>query len=136
MKNIKVMLKTNLTRYARGLVAGSIGYTTGRNGEFSRYDDKFITVDFPGIATLDILWSSLEILDEEILLRMAKEEDYITDNIRKIQKADLFMGPLGGFRYLLIVIDNSEHRITDRERALRIYKKMSKANLLIDKHYN
>ena len=100
--NIKVMLKADLTRYANGLVAGSIGYTTGRNGEFSKFDDKFITVDFPGISTLDVLWSSLEILDEEVLLKMSQEEASIAENINKVIKADLFMGPLGGFRFLYV----------------------------------
>lgn len=130
------MLKTDLRRYANGLVAGSIGYTAGRTGEFSSVDDKFIMVDFPGIAKLDILWSSLEILDEDILLEMARKEDFIMANIYKVQKADLFMGPLGGFRYLLIVLNDSEYRTKNRERAFRIYNKLKNTDVNIVQHYN
>ena len=52
-RKIKVKLTVDLTNYAKGLTADSEGYTVGRQGMWSRGSDRFITVNFPGIATLD-----------------------------------------------------------------------------------
>lgn len=53
MDNIRVKLKSDLTRYADGLLPGIEGYTIGRYGIWSRGSDRFVGVTFPGIATLD-----------------------------------------------------------------------------------
>ena len=37
---------------------------------WSRANDNFVTVCFPNVATLDVLWKSLEIIDEEYLKRV------------------------------------------------------------------
>ena len=66
-KGMKVKLTVDLTQYAKGLVAGTEGITAGQQGMWSRGSDRFITVRFPGITTLDVLWDSLEIIDEEVL---------------------------------------------------------------------
>ena len=64
-EQIKVKLLVDLTRYADGLVEGLEGYTVGSKGMWSRANDNFVTVCFSNIATLDVLWKSLEIIDEE-----------------------------------------------------------------------
>ena len=64
---INVRLKVDLTQYLKGLIVGSEGYTIGNYGIWSRANDNFTGVHFPGIGSLDVLWSSLEIIDEEYL---------------------------------------------------------------------
>lgn len=68
-EQIKVKLLVDLTKYADGLVEGSQGYTIGSKGMYSRANDNFVTVCFPKIATLDVLWKSFKIIDEEYLKR-------------------------------------------------------------------
>ena len=89
MKKIKVKLTVDLTKYAKGLVAGTEGYTVGNYGELSRAFDRFVTVCFPNIATLDVLWKSLEIIEEEFI----KELESAYDVVKHV-------GPLGGFKSL------------------------------------
>lgn len=60
----EVILTKDLTRYADGLLKGSKGYIIGKYGIWSRNNDCFTGVCFPGIATLDILWRDIEIINE------------------------------------------------------------------------
>ncbi len=97
---INVRLKVDLTQYLRGLIAGSEGYTIGNYGIWSRANDNFTGVHFPGIGSIDVLWSSLDIIDEEYLKeveerRKQKLEEY--ESARDIVK---YIGPRGGFRSL------------------------------------
>jgi hypothetical protein len=97
---IQVRLKADLTQYLKGLVAGTEGYTIGNYGIWSRANDNFTGVHFPGVGTLDVLWSSLEIIDKEYLeemerLRKQRLEEYKT--ARDIVK---YVGPRGGFKGL------------------------------------
>ena len=70
MNNIKVELKTDLTKYGEGLIAGIKGITIGQQGIWSRSNDNFITVKFENNIILDALWNSLEIIDEEYLQKV------------------------------------------------------------------
>lgn len=76
--NTKVKLKVDLTKYHPSLKIGIEGVTVGRQGIWSRNQDRFITVEFPK-HTLDVLWDSLKIIDEE-----DKKEDIVKK--MKIQK--------------------------------------------------
>lgn len=104
MKKIKVKLTVDLTKYAKGLVAGTEGYTVGNYGELSRAFDRFVTVCFPNIATLDVLWKSLEIIDEEYLKEIEeskkKEEEEFIKELESAYDVVKHVGPLGGFKSL------------------------------------
>jgi len=99
-ENIKVKLLVDLTRYANGLVEGSEGYTVGSQGMWSRANDNFVTVCFPGIATLDVLWQSLEIIDEEYLKKVEEENKKWKEQLKTAKCVELHLGPRGGFRTL------------------------------------
>lgn len=97
---IQVRLKVDLSRYLKSLVVGTEGYSIGNYGIWSRGNDNFTGVHFPGVGTLDVLWSSLEIIDKEYLeemerLRKQRLEEYKT--ARGIVK---YVGPRGGFKGL------------------------------------
>lgn len=72
-ERIRVRLTVDLTEYKPDLIAGSEGYTIGSFGMWSRTFDRFIGVNFPRIGTLDVLWKSLEIIDEEYLRELEKQ---------------------------------------------------------------
>ena len=57
----RVRLKVDLTRYHTSLKVGVEGVTAGRQGLWSRNQDRFITVRFPE-TTLDTLWKSLGVI--------------------------------------------------------------------------
>lgn len=99
-EQIKVKLLVDLTRYANGLVEGSEGYTVGSKGMWSRANDNFITVCFPKIATLDVLWKSLEIIDEEYLKKAEKSNKRWIEQLKTAKCVELHVGPRGGFRSL------------------------------------
>ncbi|MCQ1528306.1 hypothetical protein [Lutispora saccharofermentans] len=100
MDNIRVKLKSDLTRYADGLLPGIEGYTIGRYGIWSRGSDRFVGVTFPGIATLDILWSSLEIVDDAYLKRVDQHQEEVKEELKTAKDVVKVIGPKGGFRYL------------------------------------
>ncbi|MFD0698022.1 hypothetical protein ACFQZT_28510 [Paenibacillus sp. GCM10027628] len=52
---------------------------TGRGRELN---DNFTGVHFPGIGSLDVLWSSLEIIDEEYLLEIEERRKQSKKNIK------------------------------------------------------
>ncbi|HWO98313.1 MAG TPA: hypothetical protein VNM45_18665 [Bacillus sp. (in: firmicutes)] len=97
---IKVRLKTDLTKYLKGLVAGSEGHTVGRFGMWSRGNDNFIGVHFPGIGTLDVLWSSLEIIDEEYLKKAEERRKQRFEEYKSAKDIIKYVGSRGGFKGL------------------------------------
>ncbi len=99
-KQIKVKLLVDLTRYADGLVEGSEGYTVESKGIWSRANDNFVTVCFPKIATLDVLWKSLEIIDEEYLKEAEESNKRWVEQLKTAKCVELHIGPRGGFRSL------------------------------------
>ena len=99
-EKIKVKLLVDLTRYADGLVEGSEGYTIGSKGMWSRANDNFVTVCFPNIATLDVLWKSLEIIDEEYLKKAEEWNKEWKKQLKTARCVELHLGPRGGFRSL------------------------------------
>jgi len=59
-----------------------------------------VTVCFPGIATLDVLWQSLEIIDEEYLKKVEEENKKWKEQLKTAKCVELHLGPRGGFRTL------------------------------------
>ncbi len=70
---IRVRLKTDLTQYDQHLTPGREGYTIGVHGKCSQLSARYIGVWFPGIRLLDVSWASLEVVDEQQLVRQVKE---------------------------------------------------------------
>lgn len=99
-KQIKVRLMADLTQYGAGLTAGTEGITVGRQGMWSRGSDRFITVNFPGIATLDVLWKSLEIIDQDVLKEIDLQKKAFEESLKTAYDVVLCLGPKGGFRSL------------------------------------
>ncbi|MBU3089805.1 hypothetical protein KPL42_15065 [Clostridium gasigenes] len=100
MNNIKVELKTDLTKYGEGLIAGIKGITIGQQGIWSRSNDNFITVKFENNIILDILWNSLEIIDEEYLQKLSKTKTTYLKELKTATNIIKTIGPKGGFKYL------------------------------------
>ncbi len=113
-KGTKVKLTVDLTQYANGLVAGTEGITVGRQGMWSRGSDRFITVRFPGITTLDVLWDSLEIIDEEALKEIDRQKQLFAENLKGAEDVTLYVGPRGGFKYL-------SYSYTDKESGINVH---------------
>lgn len=107
-EHVKVKLLVDLTKYAKGLTAGAEGVTVGRGGSWSRASDRFVTVSFPGIATLDVLWDSLQIIDEEVLQEQARQEEAFIESLKTAKDVVLHLGPRGGFRALSFVYKDQE----------------------------
>lgn len=99
-RQIKVKLNSDLSRYGEGLLPGIEGYTIGQYGSLSRNSDRFIGVCFPGIATLDVLWGSLEIIDNEYLKEAALIRKKEMSNLKNAKNVIKYVGPKGGFRYI------------------------------------
>ena len=100
MRNIKVRLKTDLSKYSPGLLPGVEGHTIGRYGLWSRGSDRFVGVCFPGIANLDVLWESLEIIDQEYLEEITLLNKNQMEELKSAKNVVKHVGPRGGFRYL------------------------------------
>lgn len=100
MEKYKVRLKTDLTKYGEGLKEGIEGYTIGEYGMWSRGSDRFVGVCFPGISTLDVLWDSLEIIDEDFLKRREDSKNKFKEDLKTAYEVEKHVGPRGGFRYL------------------------------------
>lgn len=92
-KDIKVKLTVDLTRYDKRLVVGEIGYTKGPGR-----NDRFEWVKFNNGARLEVLWESLEVIDEE-RLKQAKQvrEETIKNTTKEIK---IMVGPKGEFQYI------------------------------------
>ena len=113
-RGTKVKLTADLTNYAAGLVAGTEGITVGQQGMWSRGSDRFVTVRFPGIATLDVLWDSLEIIDEEALKEIERQNQLFAENLKGAKDVTLCVGPRGGFKYL-------SYSYTDKESGINVH---------------
>ena len=79
---------------------GVEGYPIGRYGEWSRNFDRFVGVNFPGITILDVLWTGLEIIDEDYLREQAEAKRAKMEALKSATNVVLTVGPRGGFRYL------------------------------------
>ncbi|WP_026583988.1 hypothetical protein [Bacillus sp. J33] len=95
---IKVQLKHDLTRYHPQLTNGAVGHTT----HLKTINDCFVKVYFPGAGHHDILWKSIEIIDEEYLEKRKKESDEKMKAIKENGKVELHWkksGYLSSLRY-------------------------------------
>jgi hypothetical protein len=111
-EGIKVRLKVDLTKYKVGLVAGTEGTTIGTYGMWSRSSDRFVGVHFPDKGTLDVLWGSLEIIDEEYLKNVKEQNERYFEELKSATNVVEFVGPRGGFRYLSFTYtDSGGHQI-------------------------
>lgn len=108
MRKIKVRLTADLTKYLSGLVAGSEGVTVGQVGRWSKNDDRFISVNFPSKGTLDVLWKSLEIIDEEYLAEVEKRKQKELEELKTAYDVVTYVVPRGEFKYLSYQYINSD----------------------------
>jgi len=79
---------------------GAEGVTVGQYGLWSRANDRFVGVRFPNVGTFDILWESLEIIDQEYLKEVADREKERLELLKNARNVVRFVGARGGFRYL------------------------------------
>lgn len=103
MRKLPVKLTTDLTRYHPSLIKGVEGVTVGR----SRMGDRFVMVQFPE-TTLDILWQSLKITDEDYLAEKKKEYEEYMECLESATNVYRLIGPRGGFRELHFTYTNKE----------------------------
>lgn len=130
-KSIKVRLKVDLTKYIPNLVEGSEGYTVPNGGIWSRASDRFVGVKFPSKGTLDVLWDSLEIIDEEYLAEIEKREQRFLEELKTAYDVVKYIGPRGGFKYLTytyidskgIKISTSQGFKNEAEKLIKIFDK-------------
>lgn len=129
-KRIKVKLIADLSKYAPGLLAGVEGYTIGEYGRWSRSSDRFIGACFPEIATLDVLWESIEIIDKEYLEEVTMLQKKHIEELKHAQNVIMYVGPRGGFRHLSyeytsmdgISIHRNNGFKDEAERLMEIFK--------------
>lgn len=129
-RHIKVKLQTDLSKYAPGLVPGVEGHTIGQHGLWSRGSDRFIGVCFPGIAKLDVLWESIEIIDKEYLEEVALLNKKQMEELKSAQNVVKYVGPKGGFRHLsyeYTSMERIDNHVTnslkrEAERLIKIFE--------------
>jgi len=130
-KSIKVRLKVDLTKYIPNLVEGSEGYTVPYGGIWSRASDRFVGVNFPGKGTLDVLWESLEIIDEEYLAEIKDREQKLLEELKTAYDVVRYIGPRGGFKCLTYTyIDSKGMKINtskgfknEAEKLIKVFNK-------------
>ena len=130
-RHIKVKLKKDLTKYNPGLVSGVEGHTIGHIGLWSRNSDRFVEVCFSGIATLSVLWDSLDIIDEDYLIEIKVLKEKQENELKSAYNVVRFVGPRGGFRHLTfkyisedgIVHHEGNGDKQDSERLMSIFAK-------------
>ena len=134
-ERIKVRLIEDLTKYGAGLIVGTEGVTVGRQRMWSRGNDRFITVNFPRIATLDVLWKSLEIIDEDVLKEREAQKTAFEEALKTAHDVVLHLGPKGGFRSLSYEYEDAQtgcpvHTSNGfRTEALEILEKLKSYNI-------
>ena len=69
-------------------------------GMWARSSDLFVSVRFEGAGVRDILWKSLEIIDEEVNRELAKLRDETREALKTARNVVQTLGPQGGFRCL------------------------------------
>lgn len=132
-ERIQVRLKVDLTEYMKGLVAGTVGYTIGTFGIWSRTSDRFVGVHFPGIGTLDVLWKSLEIIDEDYLREVEEYQKKKYEELKSAKNVVKYIGPRGGFRYFSYeYIDSNGIRMStsnsyklESEKLIELFKEFN-----------
>ncbi len=122
MERIKVRLNTDLTNYGSGLKKGIEGYTIESCGMWSRSNDRFVSVCFPNIQTLDVLWKSLDIIDEDFLKRREAEKERFLEELKTATNVEKHLGPRGGFRCLSYQCGNKSVSNYFKNEALEIEK--------------
>lgn len=101
-EGIEVSLTADLTRYHPSLRRGARGKTVPPVGEWARGSDRFCSVQFAE-TTIDVLWSSLAVVDERALKLAADERSRRERAIREgFIAAYKVIGPNGGFKYFSV----------------------------------
>lgn len=95
----KVKLKVDLTKYHPSLKVGMKGVTAGRQGIWSRNQDRFITVRFPK-HTLDVLWDGLEIIDKVYLNELEEYKLKEKEKFRTAKDVKLTVSRYGTPKYI------------------------------------
>jgi len=75
-------------------------------GMWARGSDRFVSVRFEGAGTHDILWESLEIIDEEVNRELARVREEKREDLKTARNVVQTMGPRGGFRCLSYEYDS------------------------------
>jgi hypothetical protein len=116
MRSIRVKLVVDLSRYDSRLTGGQEGdaYSDSYLG------DCFAFVRFDCGAGLDVLWNSLDIIDEEYLAEVAQRESEMEAKLATARDAILHLGPRGGFRCLSYFIPGDGHTsLGFKEKAMK-----------------
>ena len=103
---IQVRLTTDLTHYHPGLVKNAQGVTVPAAGMWARGSDRFVSVRFEGAGVHDILWESLEIIDQEVNQELAKLRAERNEDLKTARNVVQTFGPRGGFRTLSYEYDS------------------------------
>lgn len=98
-------MKVDLTQYHPSMTAGTEGYTESTGGIYSRGSDRFTAVRFAEAGVRDILWTSLEVVDEDYLRRREETKRKNYEALRTARDVVLHLGPNGGFRGLHCTYD-------------------------------
>lgn len=135
-RGVKVRLKVDLTNYGSGLVEGAEGITSGRDLNYFG-SDRFVSVQFPK-QTLDILWDSLEITDEEYLKELAEKEKKLLEEYKSATDITETVGPKGGFKRLEFKYTKSDGKTENyyngfKESAQKLIKYFEEIKLDVKK---
>lgn len=130
----KVKLKVDLTKYHPSLKVGIKGVTAGRQGIWSRNQDRFITVKFPK-HTLDVLWDGLEIVDKEYLNELEEYKKKENEKLKTANDVELIVSKYGTLKYISYkVIDYGIKRHTSEnlwDDIIKLIKIFNKYNIPI-----
>lgn len=124
-RSVRVRLEVDLTRYHSSLKSGVEGTTVPPTGLWARASDRFVGVRFPEVA-LDVLWSNLNIVDEEYLKEFAAIQAAQEEGIKlRTIKAVRYLGPKSGFRSLSVEYKDADGspksaNIVARDEAARV----------------
>ena len=133
--NTKVKLKVDLTKYHPSLKIGIKGVTAGRQGIWSRNQDRFITVRFPK-HTLDVLWDGLEIIDKEYLNELKEYRKKEKENLRTAKYVKLIVGNHSALKNISYEVkDNGIIQHTSdgfRENIIELIETFNKNKILIN----
>jgi hypothetical protein len=116
---IQVRLNTDLTQYHPSLVKNAEGVTVPNAGMWARGSDRFVSVRFEGAGIHDILWESLEIIDEEVNRELAKLREERLEDLKTARNVVQTMGPRGGFRCLSYEYDSRHGGVNHISNANR-----------------
>jgi hypothetical protein len=116
---IQVRLTTDLTQYHPGLVKNAQGVTVPAAGMWARGNDRFASVRFEDAGVHDILWESLEIIDQEVNQELAKLRAERNEDLKTARNVVQTFGPQGGFRYLSYEYDSRHGGVNHISNANR-----------------